>query len=393
MKVKRTQVGIIGAGPAGLTLARLLFESGISTVILEAKDREYVENRVRAGVLEQGSVELLGRAKSDARLQSNAQIHKGIEISLNGDRCRVNLEKFSGGKHVTVYGQTEITIDLIEVHTKLGGEIIFEASNVMPRDFETKTPVIQYESNGDLTELQCDFIAGCDGFHGICRSSIPPSKLKFFERLYPYSWLGILAEAPPPSKELIYASHERGFALYSMRPPTRSRLYLQCENNTTLYNWPDEVIWNELRCRLGVKDANLIQEGEIIEKGVTPMRSFVTEPMQYGNLFLAGDAAHIVPPTGAKGLNLALSDIFYLSNAFTSFYDTGSTKELKSYSKTALSRIWKTERFSWWMTSMLHKASETDNFENRIRLAELDYLLSSEAALSSLAENYTGLPY
>ena len=312
---------------------------------------------------------------------------------MNGDRCRVNLEKLSGGKHVTVYGQTEITIDLIEVHTKLGGEIIFEASNVMPRDFETKTPVIQYESNGDLTELQCDFIAGCDGFHGISRSSIPPSKLKFFERLYPYSWLGILAEAPPPSKELIYASHERGFALYSMRPPTRSRLYLQCENNTTLDNWPDEVIWNELRCRLGVKDANLIQEGEIIEKGVTPMRSFVTEPMQYGNLFLAGDAAHIVPPTGAKGLNLALSDIFYLSNAFTSFYDTGSTKELKSYSKTALSRIWKTERFSWWMTSMLHKASETDNFENRIRLAELDYLLSSEAALSSLAENYTGLPY
>ena len=357
MKVKRTQVGIIGAGPAGLTLARLLSESGISTVVLEAKDREYVENRIRAGVLEQGSVELLGLAKSDARLQSNAQIHKGIEISLNGDRCRVNLEKLSGGKHVTVYGQTEITIDLIEAHTKLGGEIIFEASNVMPRDFETKTPVIQYESNGDLTELQCDFIAGCDGFHGISRSSIPPSKLKFFERLYPYSWLGILAEAPPPSKELIYASHERGFALYSMRPPTRSRLYLQCENNTTLDNWPDEVIWNELRCRLGVKDANLIQEGEIIEKGVTPMRSFVTEPMQYGNLFLAGDAAHIVQPTGAKG------------------------------------RIWNTERFSWWMTSILHKASETDNFENRIRLAELDYLLSSEAALSSLAENYTGLPY
>ena len=393
MKIKRTQVGIIGAGPAGLTLARLLFERGISSVILEAKDRNYVESRIRAGVLEEGSVQLLGQAKADNRLQSNAQLHKGIEVSVNGNRTRINLKKFSGGKHVTVYGQTEITIDLIKVHMKLGGEIIFEASNVLPRDFETKNPIIDYESNGEATELHCDFIAGCDGFHGISRTSIPQKQLKFFERVYPYSWLGILAEAEPPSKELIYASHEKGFALYSMRPPTRSRLYLQCSNDTILDEWPDNRVWDELRCRLGVDDGNLIHEGEVLEKSITPMRSFVTEPMQYGNLFLAGDAAHIVPPTGAKGLNLALSDIFYLSNALIAFYDTGSKKELDYYSKTALSRVWKTERFSWWMTSMLHKSAETNTFENRIRLAELEYLLSSEAALTSLAENYTGLPY
>ena len=393
MKIKRTQVGIIGAGPAGLTLARLLFERGISSVILEAKDRKYVESRIRAGVLEEGSVQLLGQAKADNRLQSNAQLHKGIEVSVNGNRTRINLKKFSGGKHVTVYGQTEITIDLIKVHMKLGGEIIFEASNVLPRDFETKNPIIDYESNGEATELHCDFIAGCDGFHGISRPSIPQKQLKFFERVYPYSWLGILAEAEPPSKELIYASHEKGFALYSMRPPTRSRLYLQCSNDTILDEWPDNRVWDELRYRLGVDDGNLIHEGEVLEKSITPMRSFVTEPMQYGNLFLAGDAAHIVPPTGAKGLNLALSDIFYLSNALISFYDTGSKKELDYYSKTALSRVWKTERFSWWMTSMLHKSAATDTFENRIRLAELEYLLSSEAALTSLAENYTGLPY
>ena len=393
MKIKRTQVGIIGAGPAGLTLARLLFERGISSVILEAKDRNYVESRIRAGVLEEGSVQLLGRAKADNRLQSNAQLHKGIELSVNGNRTRINLKKFSGGKHVTVYGQTEITIDLIKVHMKLGGEIIFEASNVLPRDFETKNPIIDYESNGEATELHCDFIAGCDGFHGISRPSIPQKQLKFFERVYPYSWLGILAEAEPPSKELIYASHEKGFALYSMRPPTRSRLYLQCSNDTILDEWPDNRVWDELRYRLGVDNGNLIHEGEVLEKSITPMRSFVTEPMQYGNLFLAGDAAHIVPPTGAKGLNLALSDIFYLSNALISFYDTGSKKELDYYSKTALSRVWKTERFSWWMTSMLHKSAATDTFENRIRLAELEYLLSSEAALTSLAENYTGLPY
>ena len=393
MKIKRTQVGIIGAGPAGLTLARLLFERGISSVILEAKDRNYVESRIRAGVLEEGSVQLLGRAKADNRLQSNAQLHKGIELSVNGNRTRINLKKFSGGKHVTVYGQTEITIDLIKVHKSLGGEIIFDASNVLPRDFETKTPIIDYESDGEAAELHCDFIAGCDGFHGISRPSIPQKRLKFFERVYPYSWLGILAEAEPPSKELIYASHEKGFALYSMRPPTRSRLYLQCSNDTILDEWPDNRVWDELRCRLGVDDGNLIHEGEVLEKSITPMRSFVTEPMQYENLFLAGDAAHIVPPTGAKGLNLALSDIFYLSNALIAFYDTGSKKELDYYSKTALSRVWKTERFSWWMTSMLHKSAETNTFENRIRLAELEYLLSSEAALTSLAENYTGLPY
>lgn len=393
MKVKRTKVGIIGAGPAGLMLARLLMENGVSSIILELKDRKYVEGRIRAGVLEQGTVNLLAKAKADYRLKSEAQIHHGIEVSVNGNRKRIDLKKFSGGKSVTVYGQTDITIDLINVHLNAGGEIVFEAQNVMPIGISDDTPLISYQHDGQNYQVKCDFIAGCDGFHGISRSVIPLNNLKCFERIYPYSWLGILAEAPPPSSELIYASHENGFALYSMRPPTRSRLYLQCPMETKIEEWPNDRVWEELRTRLGPRDGSMINEGNVIEKNITTMRSFVTEPMHYGNLFLAGDAAHIVPPTGAKGLNLALSDIHYLSNAFFEFYDTGSRDGLNSYSTTALSRVWKTERFSWWMTSMLHKTSASDSFDDRIRLAELEYLLSSDSALSSLAENYTGLPF
>ncbi|MBH69239.1 MAG: 4-hydroxybenzoate 3-monooxygenase [Rhodospirillaceae bacterium] len=393
MGIQRTQVGIIGAGPAGLMLARLLMEQGISSIILEAKSREYVESRIRAGVLEEGTVELLGRANADHRLKLEAQTHAGIELSINGNRTRIDLEKFSGGKCVTVYGQTEITVDLINVHINAGGDIIFDTVDVKPSDVASDNPLITFRKNDHEYKIKCDFIAGCDGFHGISRSLIPKESLKIFERTYPYYWLGILAESAPPSSELIYASHDRGFALYSMRPPTRSRLYLQCPPGTKLESWPNERVWEELRMRLGHSDSSILSEGEVIEKSITSMRSFVVEPMQYGNLFLAGDAAHIVPPTGAKGLNLALSDVYYLSNALFEFYDTGYRRRLNEYSQTALSRVWKTQRFSWWMTSMLHKTSKTGTFDDRIRLTELEYLLSSDAALKSLAENYTGLPF
>ena len=393
MTVKRTQIGIIGAGPAGLMLARLLMEQGISSVILEAKTRSYVENRIRAGVLENGTVELLKQAKADYRLQKEGQIHEGLELSINGERSRIDLKHYSGGKFVTVYGQTELTIDLISTHLNAGGEIVFDAHNVQPNNFNTLEPNITYRCNNTDHQLDCDFIAGCDGFHGISRSKIPVKDQNIFERVYPYAWLGILAESPPPSNELIYATHKRGFALYSMRPPSRSRSYLQCSPTLDLNDWPDERIWDELQTRLGSKSNGLISQGKVLEKGVTPMRSFVVEPLKYGNLFLAGDAAHIVPPTGAKGLNLAMSDIQYLSDAFLDFYKNKSLSGINSYSDRALSRIWKTERFSWWMTSVLHKTENDSSFDDRIRLTELDYLLSSEAAMRSFAENYVGLPF
>ena len=393
MTVKRTQIGIIGAGPAGLMLARLLMEQGISSVILEAKTRSYVENRIRAGVLENGTVELLKQAKADYRLQKEGQIHEGLELSINGERSRIDLKHYSEGKSVTIYGQTELTIDLISTHLNAGGEIIFDAHNVQPNNFNTLEPNITYRYNNKDHQLDCDFIAGCDGFHGISRSKIPIKDQNVFERVYPYAWLGILAESPPPSNELIYATHKRGFALYSMRPPSRSRSYLQCSPTLDLNDWPDERIWDELQTRLGSKSNGLISQGKVLEKGVTPMRSFVVEPLKYGNLFLAGDAAHIVPPTGAKGLNLAMSDIQYLSDAFLDFYKHKSLSGINSYSDRALSRIWKTERFSWWMTSVLHKTENDSSFDDRIRLTELDYLLSSEAAMRSFAENYVGLPF
>jgi p-hydroxybenzoate 3-monooxygenase len=393
MTTRRTQVGIVGAGPAGLILAQLLMRRGIDSVILEQRDRAYVEGRVRAGVLERGTVDLLGEAGIGERVAAGGQVHGGIEISLAGQRARIDLERLTGGKAVTVYGQTEVVKDLIQARLSAGGEIIFEAENVMPVDLETESPRLIYEAEGETHELHCDFIAGCDGFHGICRSRIPDIALKVYERVYPYAWLGILAEAPPPGRELIYASHPRGFALFSMRPPTRSRHYLQCAPDTDLANWPDEKVWDELRLRLGPDDAGMLNEGPVLEKSITPMRSFVAEPLRHGRLFLAGDAAHIVPPTGAKGLNLAASDVRYLSWALYDHYENRDDYRLNSYSDTALSRVWKAERFSWWMTSMLHKSGEADGFETRIRVAELEYLLSSEAAMASLAENYVGLPF
>ena len=392
MAVKRIQVGIVGAGPAGLLLAQLLMARGIASVILEQRDRGYVEGRIRAGVLEQGTVGLLGEAGVGARVAAEGQVHGGIEISLAGNRTRIDLENLTGGKAVTVYGQTEVVKDLIQARLAAGGDIVFEATDVTPVDLDTNRPRLLYTHEGEPHELHCDFIAGCDGYHGICRSSLPDSALKLYERSYPYAWLGILAEAPPPSDELIYASHPRGFALFSMRPPTRSRLYLQCTPDTDLADWPDARVWDELRARLGPADADMLREGPVLEKSITPMRSFVAEPLRHGRLFLAGDAAHIVPPTGAKGLNLAASDIRYLSWALIDHYENGDDHRLDTYSETALSRVWKAERFSWWMTSMLHKSGKADDFDARIRIAELEYLLSSRAAMTALAENYVGLP-
>ncbi len=393
MSVKRTHVGIVGAGPAGLLLAQLLMQRGIDSVILEQRDRAYVEGRIRAGVLEQGTVDLLDEAGVGTRVAAEGQVHDGIEISLAGKRSRIDLRELSGGKAVTVYGQTEVVKDLIKARLGLGGEIVFQAADVMPIDLESEKPGLRYTENGETHELRCDFVAGCDGYHGVCRSTIPSSALEIYEKAYPFAWLGILAEAAPPSHELIYASHPRGFALYSMRPPTRSRLYLQCSPDTALADWPDARVWDELRQRLGPEDQGLLKEGPVLEKSITPMRSFVAEPLRHGRLFLAGDAAHIVPPTGAKGLNLAASDVRYLSWALFDHYERNDNRRLDSYSEVALSRVWKAERFSWWMTSMLHRNAEGDDFDARIRVAELEYLLSSRAAMTSLAENYVGLPF
>jgi len=393
MAVKRTQVGIVGAGPAGLLLAQLLMARGIDSVILEQRDRDYVEGRIRAGVLERGTVDLLREAGVGARVAAEGQVHGGIEISLAGRRSRIDLKRLTAGKAVTVYGQTEVVKDLIQARLAAGGEIVFEAGDVTPVDIETNRPRLLYTHQGKTCELHCDFIAGCDGYHGVCRASLPYAALTLYERTYPYAWLGILAEAPPPSEELIYASHPRGFALFSMRPPTRSRLYLQCAPDTDLAEWSDARVWDELRRRLGPDDAGMLHEGPVLEKSITPMRSFVAEPLRHGRLFLAGDAAHIVPPTGAKGLNLAASDVRYLSWALFDHYDRGDDHRLDTYSATALARVWKAERFSWWMTSMLHKSGESDDFDARIRTAEIEYLLSSQAAMTSLAENYVGLPF
>ena len=390
MATRRTQVGIIGAGPAGLLLAQLLMRENIDTVILESRDRTHVESRIRAGVLEQGTVDLLGEAGMGEEVRRDGQVHAGIEISLDGRRTRIDLAGLTGTPGVTVYGQTQVVRTLIAKRLHAGGEIVFEADGVVPVDIESDRPRLRYRSGGAGHELVCDFIAGCDGFHGVSRGHVPGARV--YERVWPHAWLGILAEAPPPSPELIYARHPRGFALYSMRPPGRSRLYLQCRPDIDPAEWPDERIWEELRHRLGPDDAGMLQDGPVLERLVAPMRSVVTEPMQHGRLFLAGDAAHIVPPTGAKGLNLAASDVYYLSRAIVESCRGGSGAELESYSHTALARVWKAERFSWWMTTLLHRPVDHDGFEARILLAELEYLLSSPVAMASLAENYVGLP-
>jgi p-hydroxybenzoate 3-monooxygenase len=385
------QVGIVGAGPAGLILSHLLHRQGIDSIIVEKYSRSHVEERVRAGVLEQGTVELLVELGLGERLLREGLVHYGIELSFLGRRHRIDFKELTG-KGITVYGQNEVVKDLTNARLEQGEEIIFEAQEVSIHDVQTNRPSIRYRKAGSNHQVTCDFIAGCDGFHGICRSTIPSSLLKTFERVYPFAWLGILAEAPPSSHELIYANHERGFALLSMRSPKVSRLYLQCEPEEDIAQWAEDRIWEELEIRLVVNDWKLTR-GPIFQKGVTGMRSFVAEPMQFGRLYLAGDAAHIVPPTGAKGLNLAAADVRVLAVAMANFYKSADVSLLNRYSEIALRRVWKAQRFSWWMTSLLHRFHGENEFNHRRQLAELDYLTGSRAASQSLAENYVGLPF
>ena len=390
----RTQVGIVGAGPAGLLLARLLQAEGIESLVIEDRDRDYVENRIRAGVLEQSSVDVLNRAGVGERMRREGLEHDGIELRFQGSGHRVDFPALTGGKRITVYGQHEVIKDLITARLAAGAGIIFEVTGAAISGFDSDAPVVRYEKDGVAHEIACDFIAGCDGFHGICRPAVPGEGLTVFERVYPYGWLGILAQSTPASHELIYAHHDRGFALLSMRSPTLSRLYLQCEPDDDLANWPDDRIWEELQRRTELNDGGFrIPEGPILQKGITPMRSFVVEPMQCGRLFLAGDAAHIVPPTGAKGMNLAVADVRNLTEAIAVFYRTGATALLDGYSARCLRRVWKAQRFSWWMTTMLHRNPDDTPFDRRRQLAELDYVTSSQAAMRSLAENYVGLPF
>jgi p-hydroxybenzoate 3-monooxygenase len=388
-----TQVGIIGAGPAGLLLAHLLHQGGIESVVLERHSRRYVEERIRAGVLEQGTVDLLTEAGLGARMQREGLVHEGLELSFAGRRHRIDLAGLTGGRKITVYGQHEVVKDLIAARLSAGGEIHFEVAEVSLQGLEGPQPRIRFQQDGAIRELKCDFIGGCDGFHGVARPSVPDGVLEVFERVYPFAWLGILAAAPPSSEELIYARHERGFALHSMRSPELTRLYLQCDPDDDIANWPDARIWQELQTRLGVEGDWRLTEGRILQKGIAAMRSFVAQPMRYGRLFLAGDAAHIVPPTGAKGMNLAVADVRVLAQALIAFYRTGRSDLLDAYSATCLRRIWKVQRFSWWMTSLLHRFPGDDAFGSRIQLAELDYLTTSRAAAKTLAENYVGLPF
>ncbi|MFH1803281.1 MAG: 4-hydroxybenzoate 3-monooxygenase [Pseudomonadota bacterium] len=386
-------VAIIGSGPAGLLLSHLLHVRGIETIILERKDRAYVEGRIRAGVLEMGLVGLMEKIGVADRMHREGMIHEGIYISINGKRHHIDLKELTGGKTVMVYGQTEVTKDLIAARLRQGGEIVFGAENVSLHDIDSNRPRVRYVQNGKDCELSCDYIAACDGFHGVGRQTMPENILKTFERVYPFGWLGILAHAKPVTDELIYASHDRGFALCSMRSDHVVRHYVQVPSSDRIEDWSDDRFWNELRTRLGEEDAALVNEGEVFEKSIAPLRSFVAEPMQHGRLFLAGDAAHIVPPTGAKGLNLAASDVHYLSEALIARFMDNRDELLNRYSDTALARVWKAERFSWWMTSMLHTFDDHNEFDGRIRRAELDYMMSSRAGKTTLAENYVGLPY
>jgi p-hydroxybenzoate 3-monooxygenase len=386
----RTRVGIVGAGPAGLTLALLLQRRGIETVVLEARSREYVEQRIRAGVLEQGSVDLLTEAGAGERLRREGLVHHGISLQFDGERHRIPLTELAGGRSIVVYGQTEVVKDLIADRIANGEPLLFEVEGVELSGLDGDRPSIRFHHGGVALELRCDVVAGCDGFHGISRQSIPDGVLRSFSREYPFGWLGILAAVAPSHDELVYAHHERGFALLSLRSPELSRLYVQCRPDEDLGGWPDERIWSELQIRLGLSGWTLA-EGDVLEKSVTGMRSFVAEPMQWGRLYLAGDAAHIVPPTGAKGLNLALHDVRVLADALVEWYGSGSTRLLDAYSATCLRRVWRAEHFSWWMTSMLHRPEQQDEFEHRLQLAQLRYVTSSQAAAASLAENYVGL--
>ena len=389
---RRTQVAIVGAGPAGLLLAQTLQRQGVESIVVERRDRAYVEARIRAGVLETGTVEMIRRAGAAERLEREGLTHHGVEIAVDGRRQRIDFHRLIGAS-VTVYGQTEVTKDLAIRRDASGGETLYEALDVSLHDLETMRPRLRFVRDGRAEEIEADFIAGCDGFHGVCRPSIPAERLSVYERVYPFAWLGIMADCPPPADELIYARHERGFALCSMRSRSRSRHYLQATPNENLDEWSEDRIWSEIAVRIGDPQGRTLKTAPLIEKSLTPMRSFVCETMRHGRLFLAGDAAHIVPPTGAKGLNLAASDVHYLGEAIVAYYRTGSAAELDAYPARALARVWKAQRFSWRMTSMLHNAGPGEAFQDKIHRAELDYLLGSPAAQTALAENYVGLPY
>jgi len=387
----RTQVAIIGAGPSGLLLGQLLHKYGIDNVVLERHTPSYVLGRIRAGVIEQGAADLLDQAGVGARLHREGLVHDGTQICVEGVRHRIDFKALTG-KVVTVYGQTEITRDLMEARAEVDAPSIYEAYDVGLHDFSGIHPRVTYRHDGKNGEITCDFIAGCDGFHGVSRKTVPPGAIKNFERVYPFGWLGLLSDTPPVSDELIYIRHQLGFALCSMRSPTRSRYYLQCSLAEDVDAWPDERFWEELRLRLDDEARSALVTGPSLEKSIAPLRSFVAEPMRFGRLFLAGDASHIVPPTGAKGLNLAASDVYYLSQALVEFYRDKSAAGLDHYSARALARVWKAERFSWWMTTLLHTFPDSA-FEGKMQLAELDYIFNSRIAASALAENYVGLPY
>jgi p-hydroxybenzoate 3-monooxygenase len=389
----RTQVGIVGAGPAGLLLAHLLRLQGVESVVIESRSRQDIEATIRAGVLEQGTVDVLSESGVGERMRREGFVHEGIYLRFAGRTHRIDFPALTGGRSIMVYAQHEVIKDLVQARLASGGEILFEVKNVSLEDIDGDAPRIRFRDRSDkVHELACDFIAGCDGFHGVSRPSIPSRRRAEYSRVYPFGWLGILVEAPPATDELIYAHHERGFALVSTRSPQIQRLYLQCDPGDDIRNWPDERVWEELHARLATADGWRLTEGRIFQKGVVAMRSFVVEPMQYGRLFLAGDAAHIVPPTGAKGLNLAVADVRVLARALAGYYRSSSAEMLARYSETALRRVWRAEHFSWWMTSMLHRYHDDTPFHHRLQLAELEYVVASRAAAASLAENYVGLP-
>ena len=385
----RTQVGIIGAGPAGLALARLLHLQGISSIVIENRTEAYIYDRIRAGLIEHWAADLLTDIGVGERMAREGVLHWGNYIGINGELHHLDFKKLVG-KRVTIYGQQEVVKDLVAQRRADGGPLLFEVDNVSVHDLTSNKPQIRFTHAGKAETIDCDFIAGCDGFHGICRPSIPAERMRIFERDYPFGWLGILSESPPPEHELIYSYTDRGFALYTMRSLSLSRLYLQCDHDEDIANWPDSRIWDELHKRLG--GSRKLQEGKMLQKGITPMRSFVAEPMQYGRLMLAGDSAHIVPPTGAKGMNLAFADVVYMSRALDDFFKRNETARIESYTQTCLRRVWKAQRFSWWMTQIMHVFPDETVFDRRRQLADLDYLTNSETAAKSLAEQYVGLP-
>jgi p-hydroxybenzoate 3-monooxygenase len=389
----KTQVCIIGGGPSGLMLSQLLHLQGIETVVLERQSREYVLSRIRAGVLENGFTELLRKAQCGQRMDKEGEIHDGFFIAHGGKLDRVDLHKYSNGSSVMVYGQTELTRDLYEARDRMNGIVIHSAEDVLPHDLKSAHPFVTYRKDNAEHRVDCDYVIGADGFHGVSRKSIPADVLKEYEKIYPFGWLGVLSRTKPVSPELIYAKHDRGFALCSLRSQVLSRYYIQVPLSDTVDNWSDDAFWAELKRRLPTEVAEQLITGATIEKSIAPLRSYVAEPMRYGNLFLAGDAAHIVPPTGARGLNTAGSDIFYLYTGLVDFYKNNDARGLEQYSEKALARVWKAQRFSWWMTTMLHTFPDTPDYEQRLKETDLSYLFSSDAALSSLAENYVGLPY